>query len=96
MWKCKLNIPFPPNLLLVRDVYAGIELLTKTMGKEELLFTAGGSVNKYSHYKNNMNSSGKNIEPCDPAIPCLGIDLKDSILCHKEMCTFVFIVHKLK
>lgn len=61
------------------------------MGKEALLFTAGGSVNKYSHYGNNMKSSGKIIEPCDPAIPWLGIDLKDSIVCHKEICTFMFI-----
>jgi hypothetical protein len=30
MWKCKLNKPFPPQLLLGHDVCAGIETLTKT------------------------------------------------------------------
>jgi hypothetical protein len=30
MWKCKLNKPFPPHLLLCHDVCAGIETLTKT------------------------------------------------------------------
>jgi hypothetical protein len=30
MWKYKLNKPFPPQLLLGHDVYAGIETLTKT------------------------------------------------------------------
>jgi hypothetical protein len=32
MWKSKLNKPFPANLLLVHDVCAGIETLTKTVG----------------------------------------------------------------
>jgi hypothetical protein len=31
MWKCKLNKPFPPQLLLGHDVPAGIETLTKTL-----------------------------------------------------------------
>jgi hypothetical protein len=31
MWKCKLNKPFPPQLLLGHDVCAGIETLTKTL-----------------------------------------------------------------
>jgi hypothetical protein len=30
MWKCKLNKPFPPQLLLGHDVCAGIETLNKT------------------------------------------------------------------
>jgi hypothetical protein len=30
MWNCKLNKPFPPQLLLGHDVCAGIETLTKT------------------------------------------------------------------
>ena len=29
MWKCKLNKPFPPQLLLGHDACAGIETLTK-------------------------------------------------------------------
>jgi hypothetical protein len=29
-WKCKLNKPFPPQLLLDHDVCPGIETLTKT------------------------------------------------------------------
>jgi hypothetical protein len=33
MWKCKLNKPFPPNLLLGHDVCAGIETLTKSIDK---------------------------------------------------------------
>jgi hypothetical protein len=33
MWKCKLNKPFPPQLLLGHDVCAGIETLTKTISK---------------------------------------------------------------
>jgi hypothetical protein len=33
MWKCKLNKPFPPQVLLGHDVCAGIETLTKTAGK---------------------------------------------------------------
>ena len=32
MWKCKLNKPFPSQLLLGHDVCAGIEALTKTTG----------------------------------------------------------------
>jgi hypothetical protein len=32
MWKCKLNKPFPRQLLLDHDVCAGIETLTKTLG----------------------------------------------------------------
>jgi hypothetical protein len=35
MWKCKLNKPFPPQLLLGYDVCAGIETLTKTRSFEE-------------------------------------------------------------
>jgi hypothetical protein len=35
MWKCKLNKPFPPQLLLGHDVCAGIETLTKTGGIQE-------------------------------------------------------------
>ena len=31
MWKCKLNKPFPPQLLLGHDICAGIETLTKTL-----------------------------------------------------------------
>jgi hypothetical protein len=31
MWKCKLNKPFPPQLLLGHDVCVGIETLTKTV-----------------------------------------------------------------
>ena len=30
MWKCKLNKPFPPQLLLGHDVCAEIETLTET------------------------------------------------------------------
>jgi hypothetical protein len=30
MWKCKLNKPFPPQLLLGHDVCVRIETLTKT------------------------------------------------------------------
>jgi hypothetical protein len=30
VWKCKLNKPFPPQLLLGHDVCAGIETLAKT------------------------------------------------------------------
>jgi hypothetical protein len=33
MWKCKLNKPFPSQLLLGHDVCAGIETLTKTGSK---------------------------------------------------------------
>jgi hypothetical protein len=33
MWKSKLNKPFPPQVLLGHDVCAGIETLTKTVGK---------------------------------------------------------------
>jgi hypothetical protein len=42
MWKCKLNKPFPPQLLLGHDVCAGIETLTKTgsllLKKRHILF----------------------------------------------------------
>jgi hypothetical protein len=37
MWKCKLNKPFPPQLLLGHDVCAGIETLTKTLTLNEIL-----------------------------------------------------------
>jgi hypothetical protein len=33
MWKCKLNKPFPPHLLLGHDICAGIETLTETVVK---------------------------------------------------------------
>ena len=31
MWKCKLNKPFPPQLLLGHDVCAGIETLRQVV-----------------------------------------------------------------
>jgi hypothetical protein len=38
MWKCKLNKPFPPQLLLGHDVCAGIETLAKTVPNTLLPF----------------------------------------------------------
>jgi hypothetical protein len=55
MWKCKLNKPFPPQLLLGHDVCAGIETLTKTILKREKYIQAKtGSY--YSHILNNTIS----------------------------------------
>jgi hypothetical protein len=50
------------------------------MGEKEPSYIAGGNVNYYNHYGKQYGSSSKklNIElPYDPAIPLLGIYLKE-------------------
>jgi hypothetical protein len=44
---CKLNKPFPPQLLLGHDVCAGIETLTKTAGDGGIDSISKGKYNSY-------------------------------------------------
>lgn len=60
--------------------------------KREPSYLAGGNVNWYSCYGKQCFLRKLKIEPYDPALPLLGIYLRETeSLSQTETCTFMFI-----
>jgi hypothetical protein len=65
------------------------------VGKQELLYTAGGNGNEYNHYGKQFGDSSKNERwncPCDPVRPLLGIcPKKHETGYSRDTCTLMLI-----